>query len=92
MHPVGPRGASGEHLDRRFGRQLNGLGVPVKEETHAQRTGELTGRFYQPIPLAAFRWGKKRPRTAAQAAARKGGFGVRRPAAVVHPDDSTGLP
>ena len=47
-------------------RKLAKLGVAVKEETYAQRTGEVTGRFYQPIPLGVFRFGVKRPRTAAQ--------------------------
>jgi hypothetical protein len=50
-------------------RKLDRLGVLVKEETHAAKTGELTGRFYQPIPLARFRFGLKRERAAAQPAA-----------------------
>ena len=38
-------------------RKLARLGVPVKEETHAQRTGEVTGRLLgigvlpPPVPL-----------------------------------------
>ena len=56
--------------DRTVMRKLDRLGVPVEEETHGQRTGELTGRFYHPIPLAAFRWGMKRAASAAQMAAR----------------------
>ena len=54
-------------------RKLARLGMVVQEETHAQRTGEITGRFYVPIPVARFRWGTKREitreRTAAQVAA-----------------------
>ena len=78
--------------DKTVMRKLDRLGVPVKEEIYAQRTGEVTGRFYQPIPLARFRFGLKRERTAAQAAAaRKGAFSARTPAAAAHPDESTGV-
>jgi hypothetical protein len=48
-------------------RKLDRLGVAVKEETYHK--GEVTGRFYVPIPLAMFRFGVKRERTAAQKAA-----------------------
>jgi hypothetical protein len=50
-------------------RKLDRLGVAVREETRAQRTGEITGRFYVPMPVARFRWGVNRERTAAQVAA-----------------------
>lgn len=45
-------------------RRLEKQGFAVQRET--TRDGQPTGRFYVPIPLADFRWGKKRPRTAAQ--------------------------
>src|SRR5574338_42735 len=53
-------------------RKLARLGVAVREET--THKGEITGRFYQPLPLALFKFGVKRERTEAQrAAARKAG-------------------
>jgi len=72
-------------------RRLAKAGWAIERETHAKFTGERTGIFYMPIPLARFRFGLKRERTAAQvAAAQKGGFGARRPAVAVAPDESTG--
>ncbi len=54
-------------------RKLAKLGLKPVEETYAKDNGELTGRFYE-MRLADFRWGVKKPRTAAQlAAARKAG-------------------
>jgi hypothetical protein len=46
-------------------RKLEKAGLVPTEETHAKRTGELTGRFYR-VPLAGFGWRIKPPRTAAQ--------------------------
>ena len=55
-------------------RKLQRLGLAIREETHAQRTGEITGRFYVPVPVERLRWGMKGERSAAQlAAAQKAG-------------------
>jgi hypothetical protein len=52
-------------------RKMERLGLPVLDETQRQRTEEISGRAYR-LPLKEFKWGRKRPRTAAQdAAARK---------------------
>lgn len=56
-------------------RKLDRLGVAIREQT--THKGEVTGRFYQPIPLAVFRFGVKRERTEAQKAAARD-MGLRR--------------
>ena len=71
-------------------RKLTRLGVAVREETVAQRTGEVTGRFYAPIPLTAFAWRTKRPRTAAQrAAAQKAAERLQKAQKVLAADEPT---
>ena len=73
-------------------RKLERLGIAVREETHAQRTGEPTGRFYTPIPLARFRFGLKRERTPAQrAAAQRGAFVLCKRAKAAGADGSNGV-
>ena len=50
-------------------RRMARLGFVVREETRYAKTGEVSGRFYVPIPLADFRWGKRRQSSPAQRAA-----------------------
>jgi hypothetical protein len=70
-------------------RRLEKQGFEVlKETTHK---GEPTGRFYTPIPIRDFRWGRKAPRSEAQLeAARKAGERFRKLKKVLAPDDPTG--
>jgi hypothetical protein len=66
---------------------LERLGVRVKEETHPQRTGEVTGRFDQPIPVGRFRFGLKRQGTASQqAAGREAAARLRKPRTILGAD------
>ncbi len=46
-------------------RQLAKRGFTVREQV-CDRTGAPSGRFYEPVPLASFRFGMKRRMTAAQ--------------------------
>jgi hypothetical protein len=77
---------------RKVWRRLEREGFAIREELHDARSWKVTGRVYEPIAAADFRWGKKRKRSAAQlAAARKGAFTVRDDAKAARTPTEPGL-